>query len=228
MKALLGEAASRGAMLAVRSPVLGGRIVDEGVEISVGGDSPAVLRAATAINAAGLRACHVAAAIEGLPARYVPVPRYAQGADFTLRGKVPFSRLIYPVPGESGHLGVHLTLDLAGQARFGPSFRWVEDVDYAVDPADARGFVEAVRRYWPGLPEHALAPGYAGVRPRITGPGEPSADFRIDGPETHGVPGLVNLFGNRVAGSDRRARDRRARGQSGARLSDLRAGAHSR
>ena len=99
------------------------------------------------------------------------------------------------MPGESSHLGVHLTLDLGGQARFGPSFRWVDAVDYTVDPADGAGFAEAVRQYWPDLPDGALQPGYAGVRPKISGPGEPAADFRIDGPAQHGVAGLVNLFG---------------------------------
>jgi len=103
--------------------------------------------------------------------------------------------LIYPVPGASSHLGVHLTLDLAGQARFGPSFRWVPAVDYRVDPADGADFEAAVRRYWPGLPSGALQPAYAGVRPKISGPGEPAADFRVDGPAQHGAPGLVNLFG---------------------------------
>jgi L-2-hydroxyglutarate oxidase LhgO len=99
------------------------------------------------------------------------------------------------VPGQSGHLGVHLTLDLGGQARFGPSFRWVDAIDYQVDPADGAGFDAQVRRYWPGLPAGALQPGYAGVRPKISSPGEPAADFRVDGPAAHGVAGLVNLFG---------------------------------
>ncbi len=102
---------------------------------------------------------------------------------------------MYPAPGQSGHLGVHLTLDLGGQARFGPSFEWVDALDYTVDPAGAEGFYAEVRRYWPGLPDGVLQPGYAGIRPKISGPGEPAADFRIDGPALHGVPGLVNLFG---------------------------------
>jgi L-2-hydroxyglutarate oxidase LhgO len=136
-----------------------------------------------------------ASSIEGMPAQHIPHPYYAQGAYFSCSAKVPFSRLIYPVPGESSHLGVHLTLDLGGQGRFGPSFRWLDDVDYTVHEEDSAGFTEAVRRYWPGLPDDALHPGYAGVRPKITGPGEAAADFRLDGESVHGVPGLVNLFG---------------------------------
>jgi L-2-hydroxyglutarate oxidase LhgO len=195
MLALLGDAEAHGAMLALCSPVLAGRVTPEGIELDVGGECPSTLRAQVVVNCAGLQACQVAAALQGLAPQHVPTPYYAQGAYFTLTGKAPFSRLVYPVPGESSHLGVHLTLDLGGQARFGPSFRWVDAVDYVVDPADGAGFAQAVRHYWPGLPDGALQPGYAGVRPKISGPGAPAADFRIDGPAKHGVPGLVNLFG---------------------------------
>jgi L-2-hydroxyglutarate oxidase LhgO len=202
MLALLGDAEGAGAMLALQSPVLRGQVVEGGVLLEVGGDSASRLMAHRVVNAAGLQACQVARAIEGLDARHVPTPHYARGAYFTLGGRAPFSHLVYPVPGESSHLGVHLTLDLGGQARFGPSFRWVEpatqappEFDYRVDPADGAGFDAEVRRYWPGLPAGALQPGYAGVRPKISGPGEPAVDFRIDGPAVHGVAGLVNLFG---------------------------------
>lgn len=195
MLSLLGDAEAHGAVLAVCSPVRGGRVGGQGVELDVDGDSTTTVRARTVVNAAGLQACQVAAALQGLATAHVPVPRYAQGAYFTLGGHAPFRHLVYPVPGESGHLGVHLTLDLGGQVRFGPSFRWVDEVDYAVRAEDSAGFEAAVRRYWPGLPERALQPGHAGVRPKISGPGEPVADFRIDGQARHGVPGLVNLFG---------------------------------
>lgn len=195
MLALLGDAEAAGAMLALQSPVLRGEVVAGGVVLEVGGDGATRLRARHVVNAAGLQACRVARSIDGLDVCHVPTPHYAQGAYFSLSGRAPFSRLIYPVPGESSHLGVHLTLDLGGQARFGPSFRWVDEVDYRVDPADGAGFDAEVRRYWPGLPAGALQPGYAGVRPKISGPGEPAADFRIDGPAVHGVAGLVNLFG---------------------------------
>jgi L-2-hydroxyglutarate oxidase LhgO len=195
MLALLGQAQAHGAMLALRSPLVQGRVVQGGFELDVGGDTATTLRARTVVNAAGLQACQVATALQGLPRQHIPAPHYAQGAYFSLRGAAPFSRLVYPVPGQSSHLGVHLTLDLAGQARFGPSFRWVNQVDYTVDPADGAGFADAIRRYWPALPDDALQPAYAGVRPKISGPGEAAADFRIDGPAVHGVPGLVNLFG---------------------------------
>lgn len=195
MLALLGDAEAAGAMLALQSPVLRGEVVAGGVVLEVGGDGATRLRARHVVNAAGLQACRLARSIDGLDVCHVPTPHYAQGAYFSLSGRAPFSRLIYPVPGESSHLGVHLTLDLGGQARFGPSFRWVDEVDYRVDPADGAGFDAEVRRYWPGLPAGALQPGYAGVRPKISGPGEPAADFRIDGPAVHGVAGLVNLFG---------------------------------
>jgi L-2-hydroxyglutarate oxidase LhgO len=198
MLALLGDAEAAGAMLALQSPVLDGRVVEGRLELAVGGETTMRLRARRVVNAAGLQACSLASRIEGLPARHVPTPHFAQGAYFTLTGSAPFSRLVYPVPGQSGHLGVHLTLDLAGQARFGPSFRWMSGVDYRADPTDGAGFAAEIRRYWPGLadrPADALQPGYAGVRPKISGPGQPAADFRIDGPALHGVPGLVNLFG---------------------------------
>jgi L-2-hydroxyglutarate oxidase LhgO len=195
MLALLGDAEAAGAVLALQSPVLRGELAGGGLVLDVGGASASRLRARRVVNAAGLHACHLAQAIDGLHPRHVPTPHYAQGAYFSLSGRAPFSHLVYPVPGTSSHLGVHLTLDLGGQARFGPSFRWTDQVDYTVDPADGAGFDAEVRRYWPGLPPGALQPGYAGVRPKISGPGEPAADFRIDGPALHGVPGLVNLFG---------------------------------
>ena len=177
MLALLGDAEAAGAMLALQSAVQAGRVVDGGMELAVGGDSPMRIRARRVVNAAGLQACALASRIEGLPARHVPPAHFAQGAYFSLTGAAPFSRLVYPVPGQSSHLGVHLTLDLAGQARFGPSFRWVDRVDYEVDPADGAGFAAEIRRYWPGIADRAadvLQPGYAGVRPKISGPGQPA------------------------------------------------------
>ena len=195
MLALLGDAERHGAMLALCSPVLGGRVVSEGIELDVGGSAPMTLRARSVVNSAGLHAPALARLLAGLPASSVPQDHLAKGCYFTLTGRAPFSRLVYPAPGQSGHLGVHLTLDLGGQARFGPSFEWVDRSDYTVAAAGADAFYEQVRCYWPGLPDGALQPGYAGLRPKISGPGEPAADFRIDGPALHGVPGLVNLFG---------------------------------
>lgn len=195
MLALLGDAQAHGAMLALCSPVRGGRLTPQGIELDVGGDAPSTLRAQAVVNSAGLGAPALARGLAGVPPASVPRDHLAKGCYFSLPGKAPFSRLVYPAPGASGHLGVHLTLDLGGQARFGPSFRWVDEIDYTVDAAEADGFYAAVRRYWPALPDAALQPGYAGLRPKISGPGEPAADFRIDGPGEHGVPGLVNLFG---------------------------------
>ena len=199
MLALLGDAEAHGAMLALCSPVQAGRATPHGIELDVGGAHPqqptTTLRARTVVNSAGLQAPALARRLAGLAAQHVPQDHLAKGCYFSLPGRAPFSRLVYPAPGQSGHLGVHLTLDLGGQARFGPSFEWVDRIDYTVDPAGAEAFYAEVRRYWPALPDGALQPGYAGLRPKISGPGEPAADFRIDGPARHGVAGLVNLFG---------------------------------
>ena len=194
MLSLLGEAEAAGAMLALRSPLLRGRAGPGEFVLETGGVEPMTLLARRLVNAAGLAAPAVAAALDGLPRQHVPRAWHAKGNYYALAGRAPFSRLVYPLP-EPGGLGVHLTLDLGGQARFGPDVEWVETPDYAVDPARADGFYAEVRRYWPELPDHALAPAYAGVRPKLSGPGEPPADFRIDGTSEHGIGGLVNLFG---------------------------------
>jgi len=157
------------------------------------------LRARTVVNAAGLDACALAQRIDGLDPRHVPRAWYAKGSYFTLAGRSPFQRLIYPAPEPDNHLaglGVHLTIDLGGQAKFGPDVQWTDDpTDWQVDPARGDAFYAEVRRYWPALPDGALMPGYAGIRPKISGPNEAAADFLIQGPDTHGVQGLVNLFG---------------------------------
>jgi len=152
------------------------------------------LQARCVVNCAGLRAPSLARRIEGYPPEQAPEEYYAKGNYYALSGRAPFSRLIYPVP-EPGGLGVHITLDLAGQARFGPDVEWVEQIDYQVDPGRAERFYAAIRRYWPALPDDALLPGYAGIRPKITPQGAPAADFVVQGPRQHGVPGLVQLFG---------------------------------
>jgi len=192
MLAYLGDAEAAGAMLALKSPLERGVVRAEGIELHVAGAEPILARAV--VNSAGLRAPSVARAIEGYAQDLAPRERYAKGNYYSLARRPPFSRLVYPVP-EPGGLGVHVTLDLAGQARFGPDVEWVEKIDYAVDPRRAERFYAAIRRYWPGLPEGALAPAYAGIRPKISGPGEPAADFVVQGPREHGVPGLVHLFG---------------------------------
>jgi len=157
------------------------------------------LEATSVVNAAGLQAPALAAHFAGLDPAFVPPAYYAKGNYFTLSGRSPFSRLIYPVPEPAAHLaglGVHLTIDLGGQAKFGPDVQWVDSPDdLLVDPSRAEAFYAEVRKYWPALPDGALLPGYAGIRPKIQPPGAPARDFVIEGPRTHGVPGLVNLFG---------------------------------
>ncbi len=199
MLALLGDAEDAGAMLALLSPLDRAHREADGFVLEVGGAEPMRLGCATLVNAAGLGAWAVAAGLEGFPAAQVPPRVLAKGNYYALgQGRSPFSRLVYPVPVDGG-LGVHLTLDLAGQARFGPDVEWLADpdaaIDYAVDPARAEVFYNSVRAYWPGLPDGALVPAYSGVRPKLSGPGEPQRDFLLQGPETHGIPGLVNLFG---------------------------------
>ena len=194
MLAYQGEAEAAGATIVLRTPILRGRVRADAFELVTGGEEPAMLRTRFFINAAGLYAPALARTIDGLPLETIPQAYFCRGVYFALRGKTPFRRLVYPVP-PAGGLGVHITLDLAGQARFGPDIEWVSAVDYTVDPARGDAFYAAVRRYWPGLRDGALQPGYAGIRPKISGPAEPPADFVVQGPASHGVPGLVNLYG---------------------------------
>ena len=194
MRALLQDAEACGASLVLRSPFLRGRGVPGGLEVEVGGAEPMELRADHVFNCAGLQARTVAASIEGLRTEALPPLFLAKGNYYGLAGQAPFTHLVYPVP-EAAGLGVHLTLDLGGQARFGPDVEWVDRPDYGVDPARAEAFYGEIRRYWPELPEGALQPAYAGIRPKLQGPGDPVVDFLLQGPESHGVPGLVNLLG---------------------------------
>jgi L-2-hydroxyglutarate oxidase LhgO len=194
MVALQGDAENAGAVLVFHSPVLRGRAVSSGIEIDVGGDDPITLRCRLLVNAGGLHATALAAKIEGMPASRVPTTYYAKGNYFSHTGRSPFSRLIYPVPVPGG-LGVHLTIDLGGQARFGPDVEWIDGLDYTVDPHRADSFYAAIRRYWPDLKDGALQPGYAGIRPKIVPKGAPGQDFVVQGPQTHGLSGLINLFG---------------------------------
>lgn len=199
MLALQGDLESAGGALALCSPVLGVRAGAGRHEVAVGGDAPMALGARIVVNAAGLWAPGLAAQTQGLGAEHVPQGHHAKGNYFALAGRAPFSRLIYPVP-EAAGLGVHLTLDLAGQARFGPDVQWLppgspDAIDYRVDPSRGDAFYAEIRRYWPALPDGALQPAYSGVRPKLGGPQAPAADFVLQGPAEHGAAGLLNLFG---------------------------------
>ncbi len=194
MLALRGDAEAHGAMVALGTPVVSGRAEDDGIVVETGGAEPMRLHARLAINAAGLGAQAVARAIEGMPADRIPPLHLAKGNYFSLSVRSPFSRLVYPMPAAGG-LGVHLTLDLAGQARFGPDVEWIETIGYDVDPRRADCFYGAIRTYWPDLPDSALQPAYAGIRPKIERPGGSSTDFLIQTGSDHGIGGLVNLFG---------------------------------
>ena len=194
MLALRSELEQAGGMIALRSPVLHGRCDGKAIQLVAGTGESTSLAASFVINCAGLHAQETAHRIVGIPKASIPPAYYAKGNYYVLQTKSPFSRLVYPVP-ELGGLGVHLTLDLAGQARFGPDVEWVQRLDFSVDPARAASFYAAIRRYWPALADDSLAPGYAGIRPKLHGPKEPAADFLIQGTAGHGVPGLVNLYG---------------------------------
>ena len=200
MLSLLGDLEQAGGLLAANSEVKSLAALEDKAQAAIkmevfGGGESTELIARQVVNAAGLHAPALAARTQGLDLRHVPQAHFAKGNYFTLSGRAPFSRLIYPVP-EPGGLGVHLTLDLGGQAKFGPDVQWVDSPhDLEVDAARGNAFYAEVRRYWPELRDGALQPGYAGIRPKISAPGEPAADFVIQGPREHGVPGLVNLFG---------------------------------
>jgi len=193
MNALQADLQAAGGEVVLRCPLLGGRLTADGLRLQIGGAEPVEVLAAVVVNSAGLGAQEVARSL-GAPQRSIPRRFLAKGNYFTLQGLAPFSRLIYPLPERAG-LGIHLTLDLAGQARFGPDVEWTERLDYAVAPERAQHFYGAIRRYWPALPEGALRPGYAGIRPKLHGPDGKAADFVIQGPAEHGIAGLVNLYG---------------------------------
>jgi L-2-hydroxyglutarate oxidase LhgO len=193
MLSLQGDFENAGGLVAFHASVESAECSPEGIVLHM--EDGTELMARTVVNAAGLTAPWLAAKFKGLPTQHVPPAYFAKGNYFTLSGKSPFSRLIYPVP-EAAGLGVHLTLDLGGQAKFGPDVQWVDRPDdLAVSLEHEAAFYREVRKYWPALPDHALQPGYAGMRPKISGPHEAAADFCIQGPAHHGVKGLVNLFG---------------------------------
>jgi L-2-hydroxyglutarate oxidase LhgO len=191
MLALLGDAERHGAVIAYGSPVTGGHHTPQGTVLEVGGQESSTLSARQVVLAAGLNSCPLGRLL-GLP--HVPNNYLCKGNYFTLTGRTPFQRLVYPVPVAAG-LGTHFTLDLAGRGRFGPDVEWIEQEDYVVNPARGDQFYDAIRRYWPGLPDGALEPAYAGIRPKIHSPQEDAADFALHGPAQHGFPGIVALYG---------------------------------
>ena len=194
MLAYQGDAENRGAAVVFRSPVKGGRVSADGTTLDVGGSEPMRIRARCVVNAAGLTAPAVARSIAGVPPATIPGQYYCKGHYYVLSGKAPFNRLIYPVGSGLWH-GVHVTLDLAGQVKFGPDLHWQDDADYAFDESREADFYSAIRHYYPQLPDAALHPGYTGIRPKITAKGVPAADFVIHGRRDHGVANMVHLYG---------------------------------
>jgi L-2-hydroxyglutarate oxidase LhgO len=194
MVALSGDLQSGGGSIALRTPLLRARRHNGVWELTTGGDEPYSIGCDVLVNAAGLSAQSMAAAIENYPPDRIPKLCLVRGCYFALAQPAPFQRLIYPMPADGG-LGIHLTLDLGGAARFGPDVEWIEQLAFDVDPARARFFYPGIRTYWPSLPDGALRPAYAGIRPKLSAPGEPLRDFVIDDPARHGLPGLIQLFG---------------------------------
>lgn len=193
MTALLGDLEAAGGLLVCRTPVLGARVRASGFELRTGGEDPLRLRCRRLVNAAGHGAQPLASAIDGHEAARVPPRHFARGRYYTY-ASAPFRRLVYPVA-EAGGLGVHATLDLGGGLRFGPDVAWIDALDHSFEDDARETFAASIRHWFPALDAERLVPGYTGVRPKLVGPGAPAADFRIDGPETHGVAGLVQLYG---------------------------------
>lgn len=195
MLALQGDIEAAGGVVVCRAPVLSAEATGQGFLVVTGGEGAMRLSCRLLVNSASLDAPALARTIVGYDPAHAPQAFLAKGNYFALSGvRSPFRGLVYPVP-EPGGLGIHATVDMGGQVRFGPDVQWIEAIDYTPDASRVARFAEAIRDYWPALPEAALVPSYAGIRPKIAGPGAPNADFVIQGPETHGLSGLVNLFG---------------------------------
>ncbi|MEI9400631.1 NAD(P)/FAD-dependent oxidoreductase [Mesorhizobium argentiipisi] len=197
MLALLGDAEESGAMLSLNTRIVSGRVEAGGIVLRTMDSASGAefeIAASRFINAAGLGAVALAGSLEGFGRQFLPALRYAKGNYFSIAGRAPFSHLVYPVP-EPGGLGVHLTLDLAGTARFGPDVEWTDTIDYRVDPSRGERFYAEIRKYWPDLADDSLQAGYSGIRPKLSGPGYANSDFVIQDAATHGIDGLVNLFG---------------------------------
>src|SRR6266850_23263 len=194
MQAFRRDAEADGATVVLRAPVLGGRVLESGIELEVGGDDPISVRCAAVVNAAGLRAQALARSLAGIPQNGIPPTHYARGHYFVLSGSSPFRHLVYPVA-VAGGLGIHLTLDLDGRARFGPDVEWIDRIDYSFDESRVSDFASAIRRYWPEVSVGALQPGYTGIRAKLGPKGSPAHDFIIEKLSDNGPSGLVNLYG---------------------------------
>lgn len=191
MRALAADAEAEGAVIALGNAFVSARVDQGGLSVEAGDTRVAC---EVLVDAAGLNAQRVARTIEGLDRHTIAARHLCKGTYFTLGTPSPFRHLIYPVPA-SASLGIHVTLDLAGRARFGPDQQWVDTIDYELEPSRATSFYPAIRTYWPGLPEGALTPGYTGIRAKVQAPGQPMADFVVQGPADHGIPGLACLYG---------------------------------
>ena len=194
MFALQADVEAAGGIVALNSSVIGGTVTPSGIEVRVAGTEQFRLQADLVVNSAGLGAQGLARDLEGFPADLVPPLHLAKGSYFSLSGRPPFGRLVYPLPSDGG-LGVHATLDMAGRVRFGPDVEWIDEIDFTIDAKRADVFYAAVRDYWPALPDGALVPDYTGIRPKVERPGGSATDFVIQGQAQHGVSGLINLFG---------------------------------
>ncbi len=194
MCALWGELEDRGGMIAFETTVERMSYKAPHWQVQFSGNDSGIIEFDAVVNSAGLGAQALARRIDGYPAEKVPRLVLAKGNYFSFAGRPVFSRLVYPTPVDGG-LGVHVTLDLAGRMRFGPDIEWIAEESYSIDASRADSFYQRIRTYWPGLPDHSLVPDYCGIRPKLTGPGEPAADFMIAGPKAHGMPRLINLFG---------------------------------
>ena len=194
MLSLLGDAENAGCIVAYHTSIESIDPDEHGFTLKTGGSNAHKLHTKLLINAAGLRACDVANAITGLDKALIPTPYFAKAHYYSLSGRNPFKHLIYPVAHEA-FLGVHVTVDMGGNARFGPDLDWIQDIDYAFDNSREMLFYDAIRRYWPSANQKQLQPGYTGIRPKISGPGEPAADFMVQSEKDHHMRGLINLFG---------------------------------
>lgn len=189
-----GEIESAGGILALNAPVKRVQVKTSGFRVEIGGADPMLLDTELLVNSTGLYMNQTLASIEGFPGRCIPALYYAKGNYFSLSGPAPFSHLVYPVPGGAG-LGIHATLDLAGQVRFGPDVEWVDAPDYQVSADRVEAFYDAITSYFPALDRNRLSPDYAGVRPKLSSPNGAASDFLIQGEETHGIAGMINLLG---------------------------------